>query len=269
VVKNIAILFFFLLCLYLYIKYIESKGIYYPQKEIQLTPLQVNLPFDDVYIKTKDGLSINGWFISAPNAKYALLFLHGNAGNIGDRIDKISLLHEIGLNIFIIDYRGYGKSQGSPSEAGFYLDSQAAYDYLLNGRNLKAEQLILYGESLGTAVAIDLAYRKKSGAVIAEGAFSRGRDMARVVYPFLPAFLFADSFNSLKKIAGIGSPKLFMHSSEDEVVPFALAKKLYNAAKEPKRFEQLQGGHNMAFLDSKEKYISSISSFVKWLKESE
>ncbi len=248
-----------------YAKYIENRGVYFPMKEIQFNPGLLGFSFEDVYIKTQDNIRINGWFIPADKARYTLLFYHGNAGNIGHRLEKIMLLHKLALNIFIIDYRGYGRSQGRPGEQGIYLDAQAAYDYLTNERRINPEQIILYGESLGCAAVIHAAAANKVGALIVEGAFTRGRDMARRIYPFLPAFLFSDSFDSLSKIKSIAAPKLFIHSTNDEIVPFALARQLYEAAGEPKRFAEIRGGHNSAFLDSQQEYISAIKEFTEGL----
>lgn len=248
-----------------YTKYIENTSVFFPVKAIELYPSVVNLPFEDVYIKTDDGLRINGWFIPRRNAKYTLLFCHGNAGNVGDRVEKLGMLWEIGVNIFIIDYRGYGKSEGRPSEKGFYLDASAAYNYLVNSRHIQPDEIILYGESLGTTVVIDLASKVKVKAIIVEGAFSSGRDIAGKIYPFLPTFLFSNRFNSLEKIKKVEAAKLFIHSRNDEIVPFALANKLYNAARGPKDFSEIAGGHNSAFSDSKEKYLSSLGSFIKKL----
>lgn len=248
-----------------YVKYLESRGIYFPVRDIEFTPTLLGLSFEDVYIKTTDNIQINGWFIPGDNAKYSLLCCHGNAGNIGHRLEKISLLHKMGVNIFIFDYRGYGRSKGRPSEGGIYLDVKAAYDYLVNERKIKPEHIILYGESLGCAAIIHLAAKERVGALIAEGAFTRGRDMAKRIYPFLPSFLFSNSFDNLAKIKKIDPPKLFIHSKDDEVVPFSLAKKLYDVASQPKQFAELIGGHNSAFLDSSEKYISSIRLFLERL----
>lgn len=247
------------------IRYIETWGIFFPKKEVEVYPSALHLPFEDVYIKTGDGVRINGWFIPHSNARHTLLFFHGNAGNIEHRLDKLLMLRETGVNIFIIDYRGFGKSEGRLTEEGFYLDANAAYNYLANSRRIGPEQIILYGESLGTAVAIDLAAKVKVSSLIIEGAFSGGRDMAVKIYPFLPAFLFSNKFNSLKKIKKVGAPKLFIHSINDEIVPFALADKLYQAASGAKEFVELIGSHNTAFFDSKEKYVSSISSFIEKL----
>lgn len=247
------------------IRYIETWGIFFPKKEIEVYPSALNLAFEDVYITTEDGVRINGWFIPHTNARHTLLFFHGNAGNIEHRLDKILMLREAGVNIFIIDYRGFGKSEGRLTEEGFYLDANAAYNYLVDIRRIRPEEIILYGESLGAAVVIDLAAKVRVSAIIVEGAFSGGRDMAVKIYPFLPAFLFSNKFNSLKKIKKVKTPKLFIHSINDEIVPFALANKLYQAASGPKEIIELIGSHNTAFLDAKEKYVSSIRLFIEKL----
>ncbi len=249
--------------LMLYIKYIESRSVFFPEKEIEFFPSQVNLPFEDVVFNTLDGIRLNGWFIPQPNAPTTILFFHGNAGNIGHRLDKLLMLLATGANVFIIDYRGFGKSEGRISEKGLYLDAQAAYDYLVEVRKIPAEQIILYGESLGVAAVIDLAAKVKVKAIILEGGFSKGRDMAARMYPFIPNLLFADSYNSLERIKRIGVPKLFVHSRDDEIVPFELARKLYEAGPEPKKFVEINGGHNSAFMDSKEEYMTAIDLFIR------
>ena len=251
--------------IFAYVKYLEHKGVYYPTKDILVYPSSFGIPFKDIYITTEDKFKINGWFMPNPKAKHTLLFLHGNAGNIGDRIDKLQLLYHAGLNIFIIDYRGFGKSQGRPSEPGFYRDAFAAYDYLLNTIDIKPEQIILYGESLGSAIAVDLAFHRKVKALILEGAFSCGKDMAVKIYPFLPGFIFSNSFDSLTKVKEITASKLFIHSRDDKIVPFNLAKKLYDHAKGPKDFLEIRGDHNNAFLNFKELYVSSINAFIEKL----
>lgn len=249
-----------------YVKYLEIRGIYYPVKEISLYPSSRNIPYEDIYFNTEDNLKINGWFIPQAEARYTLLFFHGNAGNIGNRLDKLSMLWKKGLNIFIIDYRGFGNSAGRVYENGLYRDAKAAYDYLVNSRRIPPDKIIIYGESLGTAVAIDLATKIKSRALILEGAFSRGKDMAATIYPFLPNFIFSNSFDSLAKIKNITAPKLFIHSRSDEVVPFALFEKLYRAALEPKEFAEISGDHNNGFLASADKYLSAIDLFIEKLK---
>jgi fermentation-respiration switch protein FrsA (DUF1100 family) len=264
--KVIVYIIILIALLFGYAKFIELRGIFFPDKEIKSTPQSINLPFEDIYILTKDGLKINGWFIPSYNAKHTLLFCHGNAGNIAGRLDKIDTLHRLGVNIFIIDYRGFGRSQGRPSEKGIYLDAQAAYDYLTANRKIKPEAIILYGESLGGVAVINLASEVKILALITEGALSSGKDMAKELFPFLPAPFFSYKFDSLSKIKRANAPKLFLHSIDDEVVPFRMAQKLFSAAKEPKRLVQLNGGHNTAFLDYPAKYTFAISSFIDSLK---
>jgi len=265
VIRLIVYPILFSILLFFYIRYMERKGIYYPAKEIKLYPSAVNLKFKDVYFTTSDNLKINAWYIPYDKAKFTLLFCHGNAGNIMDRLDKIQVLHNIGLNIFIFDYRGFGKSQGRPVEDGIYLDAQTAYDYLINSLKINPAEIILYGESLGSAVAIDLARAKPVGGLIVEGGFSSGKDMAAKIYPFLPRFVFSDVFNSLAKIKEIHAPVLFIHGRNDEIVPLKLAYKLYHQANHPKEFVELSGDHNASFFDSLQKVTSSISAFIRKL----
>ncbi|MGD0336150.1 MAG: alpha/beta hydrolase [Candidatus Omnitrophota bacterium] len=251
------------LVLFLYLKFQEKKGIYFPQKGLEIFPSAIGLPYEEVDFITKDNIRINGWFIPHPGARYTFLFFHGNAGNIANRLEKIKILQAVGVNIFIIDYRGYGKSQGSPQESGFYKDAEASYKYLRERYNIAPPEIILYGESLGTAVAIELATKEKVGGLILEGAFSCGRDMAKRIYPFLPRFIFTDSYDSLSRIKRIKEPKLFLHSRQDEIVPIILAQKLFGAAVNPKYFVELKGGHNNLFWDSADKYLSAIEDFIK------
>lgn len=250
---------------FVYIKYLERKGIYYPSRQINLYPSSVDLSFEDVYFTTADNLKINAWYIPSDKARFTLLFCHGNAGNIMDRLDKIQLLHRIGMNIFIFDYRGFGKSEGEPREQGLYLDAQAAYDYLIKKLEVDPVGIILYGESLGSTVAIDLARTKQVGGVIIEGGFSSGKDMGARMYPFLPGFIFSNIFDSISKIRDVRAPLLFIHGREDQIVPLNLAYKLYQRANAPKEFVELPGDHNTFFLDSWQKITSSISAFISKL----
>ena len=250
-----------------YLKYIESRSVFFPTKYLEATPEIIHLTFQDVYLKTKDKVNIHGWFIPYDGTTHTILFLHGNAGNISHRLEKIILLRRAKVNIFIVDYRGYGESEGKPTEKGVYLDTQAAYNYLTVDRKINPKDIILYGESLGATAAIDLASNFKVGALILEGAFSSGRDMAKIMYPFLPSFLFSSKYNSLAKIKEIKEPKLFIHSKSDEIIPFELAKKLFDAAVLPKQFLEIRGSHNDGFIDSEEEYSGGIIEFIKNLKQ--
>ncbi|MFH1902356.1 MAG: alpha/beta hydrolase [Candidatus Omnitrophota bacterium] len=268
-IKGIIFIAIFLGVGFLYIKYLEKKSVFFPAKEIEFTPAAIGLSFEDVYLNTADNIQINGWFISQEEAKYTILFLHGNGGNIGDRLEKIKMFYEMGVNMFIIDYRGYGNSKGKPHEKGIYKDAKAAYNYLVGKRGINPVDIVFYGESLGGAAAIVLASQVKAGGLILEGTFSSGRDMAKIMYPFMPSFLFPNLFDSLGKIKSVNAPKLFIHSRDDEVVPFRLGKKLYNAASSPKELIEIEGPHNNVFLDSKEKYISSIKRFIEQVSKKE
>jgi len=247
---------------FLYVKYLEAKSVFFPSKGLQASPKDIGLTFQDIYLNTKDGVQIHGWFIPGQEAKYTLLFCHGNGGNLSGRLDKILILRQAKVNIFIIDYRGYGLSSGKPKELGIYLDAQAGYDYLIDKRGTDPEQIILYGESIGAAVIIDLASREKVGGLIAEGAFSSGRDIGKELYPYVPKFILPNIFDSLGKINKIKVPKLFLHSAGDEVVPIKLGEKLYRAAPEPKYFVEVSGGHNSIYFGSKDKYLVSIIAFL-------
>ena len=263
--KITVIILFAVIAIFVYVKYLEARSLFYPSKKIEYTPAAIGLEFTDTYFKTKDGKTINGWLVPAKQAKYTILFFHGNGGNISHRLDKIKILNNIGLNIFIIDYRGYGKSEGKPSEKGVYLDANAAYDYLAKIKGISPDSIIVYGESLGGAVAIELCTKISAKALITEEVFSSIRDMGKIMYPYLPSFFVSDRFNSLARIEKINIPKLFIHSRNDNLVPFALSEKLYKKAKEPKRLAIISGDHNYAFLESEKEYTKALREFIQEL----
>jgi len=248
---------------FFYIKYIQSQSVFFPSKNIEVTPEKIGLSFSDVYIKTSDNLTIHGWFIPCKDSKHTLLFLHGNGGNISHRLEKIRLLYNTGVNIFIIDYRGYGKSESIPTEQGMYKDALAAYFYLVKNLSIDCKNIILYGESLGGVAAVDLSSKREVGGMILEGVFSSGKDIGKELYSFIPKFMFPNVFNSLEKINKASIPKLFIHSKNDEIVPYDLGRKLYEASGEPKLFIEVTGGHNTSFIDSKKDYLDSITEFIR------
>ena len=255
VIACLGIFFFF-------IRYVEKRGVFFPQKQMDFYPQGKELGFEDISFKTKDNVSLNGWFFRNALARTTLLFFHGNAGNISHRLEKIIFFRDLGLNVFIIDYRGYGKSQGAPSEAGVYNDALAAFDYLSQRQDLDKARIIGYGESLGGAVAIDLALRRPLAGLIVDSSFSSAADMARQYYPFIPSFLLATKMDSVSKVKDIAVPKLFIHSKDDEIVPFAQAQKLFRAASEPKEFLEIEGDHNGGYATSKTRYLAGIKSFL-------
>lgn len=252
-----------------YIKYIESKSIFFPTREHGQTPDVVGLEYTDIALVTPEGIDLHGWFFPHDNAHQILLFLHGNGGNISHRLEKVRILHERNMAVFIFDYRGYGRSTGKPCEKGLYLDAETAYHYLIDELGVPPGEIIVYGESLGTAVAIQLAADHQIKALILEGVLSSVRDMAHKLYPFLPAVIFKDQFNSIKKISSAAAAKLFIHSRNDEIIPLRFARKVYDAASQPKVFVEIYGGHNTAFLDSRTHYIAAIDSFLATLPTKE
>jgi len=253
----------FLVFMLAYLKYFERKGIYYPTREIDFTPIDVGLKYADVFFDTDDNLKLNGWFIPAEDPRGTLLFCHGNAGNISHRIEIIKIFNKLNLNVFIFDYRGYGRSQGSPTEAGLYRDAQAAYKYLLSKKDINNEAIVIYGKSIGANVAIDLASKVKAAVLISESGFSSAYDMGKRLFPYLPVkWIITIKYDALTRIKNITIPKLIIHSQDDEIVPFKLGKKLFEAAPPPKEFYKMSGGHNEAFFMAGEEYSVRINNFL-------
>lgn len=244
------------------VRYIERHSLYFPMKVVDATPALIGLPYEEIYFNTSDKKRLNAWFVPNNKAKFTVIFCHGNAGNIGHRLEKILIFHKLGLGMFIFDYRGYGKSEGVPSEQGFYKDLYAAYDYLAKERRIPKENIVLYGESIGGAVVIDFAQKIKPAALITEEAFTSVKDMIRVALPFIPHFLLASRFDSVSKIKDVTCPKLIIHSVNDEIIPFSLGEKLFEEALPPKEFLKIRGSHNTAFLDSKEQFTQGLKSFL-------
>jgi hypothetical protein len=206
---------------------------------------------------------LHAWFIPAENARATVLFCHGNAGNISHRLDSIRLLHSLGLQVLIFDYRGYGRSDGRPSEKGSYRDVDAAWQYLLEVRGLPQTQIIIFGRSLGAAVAADLASRTRPAAVILESAFTSVPDMAAGIYPWLPVRLLSRyRYDNLDKVARLSAPLLLVHSRQDEIIPFVHGERLFERAHVPKQFLEIHGGHNDAFLTSRKAYTQGLKAFL-------
>ena len=248
--------------LFIFIRFLEQKSLYYPFRAIEITPKEIGLDFEDVNITTDDGVDIHGWFIPAKDPAGVLLFSHGNGGNISHRLEKLQMLHELNLDILIYDYRGYGMSKGRPSEAGLYLDAEAMYEFLINEKGDKPDHIIAYGESLGGAVAVELARSHALRGLILEGSFSSIKDIAKHYFPFIPTFILKTSYDSKSKIESIAVPKLIMHSIDDEIIPFKYGVALFDASAGPRKFIILKGGHNDSFLISREEYLSEIKAFL-------
>jgi len=251
----------------LWLRWIEPRMLYYPVRHLEDTPLRLGWRFEEVFLTAADGVRIHGWFLpskgdpAGARAPLTVLFLHGNAGNISNRFEKLAVLRDLGPAVLIVDYRGYGRSEAKPDEAGTYRDARAAYDYLVGRRGLDPRQIVLYGESLGAAVAIELAARLPVAGVVIEEAFTSVPDVAQAMFPFLPArWLVRNRYDSLAKIGRIEAPILVLHSRDDEYFPLRHAQRLAKAARHAEVVE-LRGGHNEAFLVSGRAYRDSLERF--------
>jgi len=239
-----------------------------PGREVTATPAAIGLAFEDVTLTTADGVRLHGWWVPAPavgntGATRTLLHFHGNAGNIGHRLDLLQLFASLGVNVLMLDYRGYGRSEGAPSEAGLYLDAEAAWNHLTQARGLAPASIVIHGQSMGGAVAAHLAARKPAGALVLESTFTSVPDVGAAVYPWLPVRLLARlSLDTRAELGKVRSPVFVAHSRDDEIIPFAHGEALFAAAGEPKRFLELAGDHNSAFWISRESYAAGLREFL-------
>jgi len=210
-------------------------------------------------------VSLSAWWIPAPRPRAALVFFHGNAGNISHRLESISVFNRLGLSVLIVDYRGYGRSGGSPSEAGTYRDAEAAWHHLLEDRGLRPGEIVVFGRSLGAAVAARLAatVQPPAAALIVESAFSSLPEAAARAYPFLPArWLTRYSYATAAYVADARAPVLVIHARDDEIIPIELGRRVYAAAGGPKRFLAIDGDHNSGFMRSLDSYQRGIDGFL-------
>jgi hypothetical protein len=222
------------------------------------------LPLDEVWIPVDDAVTVFGWFIDAGPSRPILLWCHGNAGNVSHRLENIRQLYQRGISVFIFDYRGYGRSTGVPTEAGFYQDALASYDYLIHQRRISAERLILFGRSLGSCVAGEVAVQRPAAGLIVEGSFPSIQAMSDHHYFGLPAGWLMDlEFNLVQKIRSVQVPVLVIHGEQDSIVPMSLGRQVFDAAHEPKRWYAVSGaGHNDVPFVGGESYFREIDTFV-------
>lgn len=265
----IGLVAYFGFCALIYFN--QSEMLFYPDisgRGLVTTPLSRGMQYDNIELMTSDHIKLHGWFIFAdttPENKKAatVLFFHGNAGNISHRMNSIEQFHQLGLNVFIIDYRGYGLSKGKITEAGTYRDAEAAWLYLTKNRALSESEIIIFGRSLGGSVAAWLAYKVTPAGLIVESVFSSVPSMGQRLYPFLPVHLLSRfQYHTKKYIKTINCPVLVAHSPDDEIIPFEEGMDVFNAAPEPKQFLSMRGGHNNGFIVSGSDYINGIESFI-------
>jgi fermentation-respiration switch protein FrsA (DUF1100 family) len=253
-----------LLALSMYI--FQDRLLYFPNqpsRDYVKVPTDVGLEYEEVRISTTDSVVLGGWFIPADKARGVVLFFHGNAGNISHRLDSIRIFNALGLDVLIFDYRGYGQSTGTPSEPGTYLDSEAAWRYLVDKRRYSPQRIILFGRSLGGAVGVHLANEQNPAALIVESTFSSVPDLAAELYPWLPVRSMSRfQYNSRQKIQSVTCPILVVHSPQDEIIPITHGRRIYSAAPEPKDFLEISGNHNNGFLISGASYTTGLDHFL-------
>jgi hypothetical protein len=247
----------------MFVELIQARLIYFPSKEYHSTPTDVGLVYESVDLKTTDGETVVAWYVPSREGKGTILFCHGNAGNISDRLVTIQTLHRLGYNALLFDYRGYGESTGNPSEKGTYLDAEAAWIHLTEKRDEPGSRIAIMGESLGGAVAIELALRHPPGAVVMQATFTSLIDIGRLHYPLLPVnWILRHRYDSIKKVDRVTVPKLFIHATDDELVPLDNGRRLFEAAAEPKQFLETPGGHNTGGFSYSDDYARRLGEFL-------
>jgi fermentation-respiration switch protein FrsA (DUF1100 family) len=247
--------------------FLERIAVCFPQKGHDGRPEDFRLTARDLFFETKDRVRLHGWLFSADFKGPYLLWCHGNAGNISHRLENIALLLKKGINVFIFDYRGYGKSEGTVSEQGFYRDARAAWDCLLKEGSTTPSQIVLFGRSLGCAVAVDLALQVPAAGLILESGFPHLGTMARYHYPFVLSEKFLSGrYDALSKITRVKMPVLVVHGTKDSIVPISLGRRLFQAAPEPKSFYEIPGAdHNDTYIIGGEAYFQMIREAIrKW-----
>jgi fermentation-respiration switch protein FrsA (DUF1100 family) len=246
----------------------ENRLIYFPnipgRLEGDWSPK--GLPIEEVTLETEDGVKLNAWWIPAENAEFTFLAFHGNAANIANRAEVYRFLYALPVNVLAVEYRGYGKSEGTPREAGLYLDAEAAFEYVRREHRASARQIISFGQSLGTAVATDLASRRELGGLVLEAPFASARAMARRFYWFLPglSFVLRTKFDTGRKLQTVTAPVLVVHCVEDPVIPFAMGEEVYRLARPPKQFYRVDGYcHEEAALVDPGGYRAKLLEFLE------
>jgi hypothetical protein len=242
----------------------QSRLLYRPLREVALTPADRGLSYEDGLFQSRDGVKLTGWYVPALDARFTVLFCHGNSGNIMHAMDAVGLFHEMGLGCLVFDYRGYGASEGRPTEAGIYLDVRAAFDWLTQVKGVPAERIILCGRSLGGAIASHLATEVQPAALAVEGAFTSYADIGAHFHPYMPTRPFARfRYDTLTHVKRVRCPVLVVHSKDDTVVPPVFGARLFEAAHEPKQFTEIAGSHSNGFLFSANQYKAA---WVQWLE---
>jgi fermentation-respiration switch protein FrsA (DUF1100 family) len=264
--KTIAVVLCAYVVLVAVVWLIQDRLIYLPQmgREIATTPAARGVPYDDFTISTDDGEKLNVWWVPAASPRGAVLLFHGNAGNISHRVDYALMFRSLGYSTLLVDYRGYGRSSGKPSEEGTYRDADAAWRWLTQTRGIPEKNIVLFGESLGGGVASWLAARHGARALVLASTFTSAVDLGAEIYGFLPVRLVSRfRYPTLDRLREVRSPVLVLHSLDDDIIPYAHGRRLYEAAREPKAFVELSGGHNSGFVFTRPEWVKAVGDFLE------
>lgn len=263
--KTLLLAAFAATALKLYIIYYEHRLVFFPVRQINQTPRDIGLSYEWRRFLTYDGYQLTGWWIEHPKPIATILFFHGNAGNMGDRIQFLTYLHEAGFSVFIFDYRGYGESEGKPAEDGILMDGDAAYEELTTQIGIPPDQIVFFGRSLGGVIAAYTARGRPIRGLILEGTFPSAYDMAEILFAPIrvPRPLISVRLDTLSYLTLRRCPLLVIHGTHDEVIPFRMGQKLYNLAAQPKSFYVVdRGGHNDCYIVGTKAYFEQIRSFA-------
>jgi fermentation-respiration switch protein FrsA (DUF1100 family) len=257
------------LLLVLMLRWFEHSQVYHPNRDLTATGAELGRPFENVLFQAGDGVALHGWFFPANTnsvrAHLAVLLCHGNAGNISHRLQTCATLLATGVNVFVFDYRGYGRSQGRPSEEGTYRDAQAAYQWLRQ-RGFAGANIVAFGESLGGGVAAELAVREPVGGLVLQSTFTSIRDVGAELFPWLPVrWLSRIHYDTRSKLPRLRVPVLVMHSPADELVGIHHGRANFSAANEPKLFWELRGDHNDPLADPQH-FTAGLEKFLGLVK---
>lgn len=247
----------------------QSSLVFLPEMDrgFRASPAAIGLSFTPLKLATTDGETLDGWFVppgTQREARGLVVFFHGNAGNIAHRLDYLRMFHDLGLATLIIDYRGYGLSSGRPSEEGTYLDADAAWRHATQVLGFPASRIVIFGESLGGAVAVHLATKNRPAALVLASTFTSVPDIGAELYPLLPIRLLAHiRYDSLARLAQINRPLLVIHSRNDDIIPYTHGQRLFAAARPPKQFLEIEGGHNEGFVFGREDWVRQLDGFLR------
>lgn len=249
-------------CLLVYV--FQERLVYFPSRDVWAKPDEMGMAYEALMLTASDGVRIAAWYVPHQAAIGTVIFSHGNAGNMADRVVEARLLHRMGLNVLMFDYRGFGDSAGRPGEAGTFRDADAAWNYAVETLHERPERLVLYGCSLGGAVAIEQASRRTPAALVVESTFTNLADVGRRHYPLLPVRLLCRiRYDSISRVGAVRCPKLFIHGSQDSLIPIENGRALFEAASEPKTFVESSGGHNDAGLTASDAVAQRIEAFIR------